>query len=147
MTDNLEQNRNDKSRKSIKGENIMTQYGLTSDINPFFCAFGCMHYLDALKYIKATREYYQKLFSNKGTSKTTTTSELNNITDELHYFMNNYKHNLLMNENLINFVLEPLLDKEIILEVSKLFYAEGSDAWFEKSAEEILPKGNFQSYF
>ena len=36
---------------------------------------------------------------------------------------------------------EPLISKEIMLEVSKLFREEGSDAWFIKSADEILPKG------
>lgn len=35
---------------------------------------------------------------------------------------------------------EPLMDKETILAVAELFRKEGSDAWFVKSAEEILPK-------
>lgn len=34
-----------------------------------------------------------------------------------------------------------IIDKEAIESVSKLFEKEGSNAWFEKSAEEILPAG------
>lgn len=34
---------------------------------------------------------------------------------------------------------EPLIDKEIMLKVADLFREEGSDAWFTKTAEEIIP--------
>lgn len=34
---------------------------------------------------------------------------------------------------------EPLIDKKAMMVVSKLFKNEGSDAWFVKSADEILP--------
>ena len=82
----------------------IVQYGLTTNINKFFCTFRCMHYLDALKYIKTYREYYQKLFTNKNSKLSAT--ELKNMTEELQYFMNNIKKDLIMNENLINFVIE-----------------------------------------
>lgn len=36
---------------------------------------------------------------------------------------------------------EPYINKEAMMEVSKLFKAEGSDAWFKKTANEILPSG------
>jgi hypothetical protein len=89
----------------------MVTYGLTTDINPLYCSFRCMHYTDALKFIKATREYYQNLFKNKN-SASMSMNELKNVTDELHHFMGNVKQDLIKNENLINFVMEPLLDKE-----------------------------------
>jgi hypothetical protein len=95
----------------------IVQYGLTTNINKFFCAFRCMHYLDALKYIKTYREYYQKLFTNKNSKLSAT--ELKNMTEELQYFMNNIKKDLIMNENLINFVIEPLIDKEHLKYIEK----------------------------
>ncbi len=36
---------------------------------------------------------------------------------------------------------EALIDKDIMLKVAEIFRQEGSDAWFARSAEEILPKG------
>ena len=36
---------------------------------------------------------------------------------------------------------EPLISKEAMAAVSELFRREGSDAWYSKEAEEILPKG------
>ena len=95
----------------------IVQYGLTTNINKFFCTFRCMHYLDALKYIKTYREYYQKLFTNKNSKLSAT--ELKNMTEELQYFMNNIKKDLIMNENLINFVIEPLIDKEHLKYIEK----------------------------
>ena len=89
----------------------MVTFGLTTDINPFFCKFRCMHYNDALKFLKYTREYYQNMFKNKNSSNLSM-SELKNVTEELHKYMNNVKQDLIKNENLINFVIGPLLDKE-----------------------------------
>ena len=36
---------------------------------------------------------------------------------------------------------EPLIDKDAMMAVSDLFRTEGSDQWYVKSAEEILPEG------
>lgn len=36
---------------------------------------------------------------------------------------------------------EPLISREAMMAVSRLFAKEGSDAWYEKTAEEILPAG------
>ena len=36
---------------------------------------------------------------------------------------------------------EPLIDKEAMLAVSRLFREKGSDAWYELNAEDILPAG------
>lgn len=36
---------------------------------------------------------------------------------------------------------EPLISKEAMMAVSKLFAKEGSDAWYSKTAKEILPEG------
>lgn len=36
---------------------------------------------------------------------------------------------------------EPLIDKDAMMAVAQMFREEGSDAWFEKDAKDILPKG------
>lgn len=36
---------------------------------------------------------------------------------------------------------EPLIDKNVMLKVAEMFRAEGSDSWFARFAEEILPDG------
>ena len=36
---------------------------------------------------------------------------------------------------------EPLISREAMMAVSRLFAKEGSDAWYEKTAEQILPAG------
>ena len=92
-------------------------FGLTTETNPFFCSFRCMHYLDALKYLKGTREYYQKLFNDK--NKRLSLNELKTITEELQVFMNSIKKDLVKNENLMNYVLDPLLDKEHLSFIEK----------------------------
>ena len=36
---------------------------------------------------------------------------------------------------------EPLIDKDVMMHISELFAAKGSDAWYAKSEEELLPAG------
>lgn len=36
---------------------------------------------------------------------------------------------------------EPLIDKDVMLHVADIFKENGSDAWFERPAEELLPEG------
>ena len=36
---------------------------------------------------------------------------------------------------------EPLIDKDVMMHISRLFAAEGSDAWYAKSEEELVPAG------
>ena len=100
-----------------KAEEKKVTFGLTTETNNFYCSFRCMHYLDALKYLKATREYYQKLFNDK--NKKLSLNELKNITEELQVFMSSIKKDLVKNENLINFVIDPLLDKEHLSFIEK----------------------------
>ena len=70
-----------------------------------------MHYTDALKYINSVREYYQNLaLQNKDLSKKISLDKLKSLTEELNYFMNSVKDNLIMNENLINHIIKPLMD-------------------------------------
>ena len=53
----LKENLSKETAESTK----LIPYGLTTNNNPLYCSFRCMHYMDALKYIDSIREYYQKL--------------------------------------------------------------------------------------
>ena len=75
-----------------KDKDKIVRYGLTSDLNPFYCSFRCMHYLDFINYLKNIREYYQKLFTKKNSNKILTTNDLKHESEELHYFMNSLKN-------------------------------------------------------
>ena len=66
LTENLNQQPKDNNNKVVdKDKDKIVRYGLTSDLNPFYCSFRCMHYLDFINYLKNIREYYQKLFTKK----------------------------------------------------------------------------------
>ena len=108
-----------KVKESILKENLnknnialtekIIPFGLTTFYNPFYCSFRCMHYLDALKYINSIREHYQKLAEkNRDTSKKMSLDTIREITEEINYYMASVKDNLIMNENIINHVVEPL---------------------------------------
>ena len=92
----------------IRSEKLIP-FGLTTVYNPFYCSFRCMHYLDALDYINKIREYYKDLASkNRDTTKKLSIEKIREITEELNYYMSTIKDNLIMNENIINHIAEPL---------------------------------------
>ena len=118
LIDNLNIPSKDSNKASDKDNEKLITYSLTTDLNPFYCSYRCMDYRDSLKYIKSIREYYQNILVNKN-SKKLSPSQLKNFTEELHYFMGSFKNDLIMNENLIKYVIEPLLDKERMRYIEK----------------------------
>ena len=99
------------SSKNINLSNKLIPFGLTTTYNPFYCIFRSMHYSDALKYINSIREHYQKLVNkSKDTSKKLSIDAIREITEELNYYMSTIKDNLIMNENIINHIIQPLRD-------------------------------------
>ena len=107
------------SKNEIKSDK-MIPFGLTTTYNPFYCSFRCMHYIDALKYINSIREYYQKLaIKTKDTSKKISIENLRQITEELNYYMKSIKDNLIMNENIINHIVQPLKDPNYLKFIEK----------------------------
>ena len=132
IRENIKQNENDINNKSSEHK---IAFGLTTDINPGFCSFRCMHYLDALKYIKSLRENYKEVLNSKN-SKQLSLKELEKVTAKLQDFVKNVQSNLVMNENLMNYVIDPLLDKEHLKFIEK---------------EQILLSGelpsNLQNYY
>ena len=96
------------SKSHAIGDKIIP-FGLTTAYNPFYCTFRCMHYLDALKYINNIREHYQAIaLKSKDTSKKLSLDKIRELTEEINYYMSSIKDNLIMNENIINYIIQPL---------------------------------------
>ena len=107
------------TKNKIESEKLIP-YGLTTQRNPFYCSIRCMHYLDALKYINRVREYYAKLAqSNKDSNKRLSIDKLKELTEELNYYMTSVKNELIMNENIINHIVEPLKNPNYLKYIEK----------------------------
>ena len=116
-----------KVKESLLKENInknkitsekMVSYGLTTAYNPFYCSFRCMHYLDGVKYISKIREHYQNLAS-KSKDKNISLGKLRELTEELNYYMTKIKENLIMNENILNYIIQPLTESNYLKYIEK----------------------------
>ena len=124
-----------KVKRNILQENLnkgqalddkLLSYGLTTKINPFYCRFRCMHYIDGLKFIDFVRDYYQKLAGeSKDAKKKLTLTQLREFTEELNYYMTKIKDSLIMNENIINNSIEPLKNPNYlkVIEIEQLMLA------------------------
>ena len=107
------------TKNKIESEKLIP-YGLTTNVNPFYCSLRCMHYLDALKYTNTIRDYYSKLAStSKDTNKRLSIDKLKELTEELNYFMTSIKDNLIRNENIINYIVQPLKDPNYLKYIEK----------------------------
>ena len=100
--------------------NKVIPFGLTTAYNQLFCSFRCMHYLDGLKYINSIREHYQQLASKcKDSSKKISINKLKELTEDINYYMSKIKDNLIMNENIINYIVQPLRDPNYLRYIEK----------------------------
>ena len=106
--------------KNTIESNKLIPYGLTTKNNPLYCSFRSMHYIDALKYINKIRDYYQRLASSsKDSSKKISFEKLKELTEELNYYMNKVKDDLIMNENIINYIVQPIKDPNYLKYIEK----------------------------
>ena len=99
----------EKKNSTIRKNNNIITYGLTSKINELYCAFRCMHYLDTSKLIVIIRDYYKKLAEDNkdNKKKVMSISKINELTKEMKEFLP-YKDNLIKLENILNYILEQL---------------------------------------
>ena len=106
--------------KNAIESNKLIPYGLTTKNNPLYCSFRSMHYIDALKYINKIRDYYQRLASSsKDSNKKISFEKLKELTEELNYYMNKVKDDLIMNENIINYIVQPIKDPNYLKYIEK----------------------------
>ena len=106
--------------KNVIESNKLIPYGLTTKNNPLYCSFRSMHYIDALKYINKIRDYYQRLASSsKDSNKKISFEKLKELTEELNYYMNKVKDDLIMNENIINYIVQPIKDPNYLKYIEK----------------------------
>ena len=98
------------NKKAEKDPNKEITYGLTSDINPFFRSISCMRYFDAIKYIIEIRDYYQSVVSQNKAGRMSMVDA--KALKEISYFISKLKDDLIRAENLINFVVGNLFEKE-----------------------------------
>ena len=106
------------NKNSIES-NRLIPYGLTTKNNPLYCSFRSMHYIDALKYINKIRDYYQKLAVSSKESNKISIEKLKEITEEFNYYMNKVKDDLIMNENIINYIVQPIKDPNYLKYIEK----------------------------
>ena len=105
--------------KNVIESNKLIPYGLTTKNNPLYCSFRSMHYIDALKYINKIRDYYQKLAVSSKESNKISIEKLKEITEEFNYYMNKVKDDLIMNENIINYIVQPIKDPNYLKYIEK----------------------------
>ena len=107
------------SKKPITSDRLIN-FGLTTNYNPFYCSFRCMHYLDGLKYVVKIREYYKDMAEkNKKNKNNMTMEDLRNFTSEINYYMTNVRESLIMNENIINYITQSLREPNHLKYIEK----------------------------
>ena len=106
------------SKEPLTGNKLIT-YGLTSNKNPFYCAFRCMHYLDVNRFIFTIREYYKKLTNaNKTKTGNLPIAKISALTKDINEFMT-IKDKLVMIENILNYVIEAIQSSNYIKYIEK----------------------------
>ena len=114
------------TKKKIDSNKIIT-YGLTTQNNPFYCSFRCMHYLDASRFVLNIKNYYKNLAQeDKNENKNTSLDQLSEITKEFNEFMQ-FKDKLIMLENILNFIIKSVQNPNYLnyIEMEQLLLAGG----------------------
>ena len=107
------------TKEVIRSEKLIP-FGLTTVYNPFYCSFRSMHYIDALKYINNIRDYYKNLATkSKDSKKKIPLEQIKEISEELNYYLKTIKDDLIMNENIINHIVQPLRDPNFLKYIEK----------------------------
>ena len=101
---------NSKKLNIINNEKIVT-YSLTSSNNDFYSKIGCMHYLDAHRFIMNTNDYYQKSLKNDKENGKISFEEIAKVANDLKNYVTEIKEPLYANKNImytiINNISEP----------------------------------------
>ena len=88
--------------KKIENQNEeKISYSLTSYGNPFYSQIGCMHYIDANKYLSKLDKYYTSIAAQDQAKKNSTLQDINRTTSDLRTFMSEIKRHLSTCRNIL----------------------------------------------
>ena len=96
---------NSKKFKNANNEKTVT-YSLTSYKNNFYNQIGCMHYLDAHRFIINTSEYYKNIVKEEKGKKNVSLEDIEGATNDLKTYITEIKEPLDVNKNLIYTIIE-----------------------------------------
>ena len=99
------------NNKNTNTEKTIT-YSLTSFQNDFYSRIGCMHYVDANKYLTRTTQYYQK-FVSKDKEKSTI-EDIEKESNELKVYIKEIKDPLKTNKNLMYHIITNVSDTQYL---------------------------------
>ena len=80
-------------------------YSLTSFQNNFYSRISCMHYVDAMRYLSKTKEYYQKIATKDQEKGKSSFTDIEKVTSEVKVYINEIRVPLQTNKNLIDYII------------------------------------------
>ena len=89
-------------------------FSLTSFGNSFYSQIGCMHYLDANKYVSQTFEYYQNIVKKDKEKGNSSFEDINHITKEVNKYIAELKQPLFANKSILNHIINNLADSQYL---------------------------------
>ena len=89
-------------------------FSLTSFGNSFYSQIGCMHYLDANKYVSQTFEYYQNIVKKDKEKGNSSFEDINHITKEVNKYIAELKQPLFANKSILNHIIKNLADSQYL---------------------------------
>ena len=92
---------NEKMKKTENQNEEKISYSLTSYGNPFYSQIGCMHYIDANKYLSKLDKYYTSIAAQDQAKKNSTLQDINRTTSDLRTFMSEIKRHLSTCRNIL----------------------------------------------
>ena len=115
IKDSMVREKSSKDKLSNDDDKTVT-FGLTTDMNKFYCKLRCMHYIDVNKYIIKTKEYY-KQYAEEDKMKMGKNYSVDNLLDfkdKMTYFINEVKAPLFSNSNIIYHIIKQVSNDDYI---------------------------------
>ena len=105
---------NEMSKKIDSQNEKKITYSLTSYGNPFYSQVGCMHYLDAHKYLSKLSEYYTSIATKDKAKEKNTVEDINRTTNDLRTYITEVKEPLYTNRSILYHIINSVSDSQYI---------------------------------
>ena len=89
-------------------------YSLTSFGNSFYSQIGCMHYLDAKKYVSQTYEYYQNIVKKDKQKGKSSFEDIELLTKEVNKYTTELKEPIFTNINILSHIIANVTDSQYL---------------------------------